>query len=230
MLVFFILVAGVEQNMRPPDGEPAPSHIPTVITSVEANVMESFPMRVTLQVTGYHPYSCELPVQVEQRREGNTIFVDIYREIPPNVRCGGEAVPYADDILLEGEFVNENYVVIVNGFAVDLNFGSDTPAGFFKAPHLVNSVEVGKYPSDVAYPSVLYLTVHSTIDGCEAPTQHTQRREGNTVYVELYRELSVSQTCPAIAIFVDDEIPLEGGFEAGTYTFIVNGVEVQYEN
>jgi hypothetical protein len=49
-----------------------------------------------------------------------------------------------------------------------------------------------------------------------------QRREGNEVFVEIYRELPLTVICPAVLHAYDATIHLEGGFEPGTYTIHVN--------
>lgn len=66
-------------------------------------------------------------------------------------------------------------------------------------------------------------------DGCEAPVEVVQRRDGNHVTVELYRVLPAAVMCPMVLQPLDETIMLEGGFEPGSYTIDVNGVTVQVE-
>lgn len=100
-----------------PDGETFRS--PTHITSVDVIVMESFPMQVRLHIRGEHPDGCDFPAIVEQRREGNTVFVEVYREVPLAVMCPMILRPYEDTIALDGNFEPGNYVFQVNDFIVE---------------------------------------------------------------------------------------------------------------
>jgi len=101
-----------------PQGETIRSF--TTIRDVEVNVMESFPLQIQLRVTGEHPDGCELPVMVEQRREGNTVTVEIYRELPPDIFCPMVLQPYEGSIRLEGNFMPGDYVIRVNDFVVEV--------------------------------------------------------------------------------------------------------------
>jgi Ca-activated chloride channel family protein len=91
-----------------------------VIESVEYRVMESFPMRVVLQVRGYQPDGCSAPVEVVQVRDGNNVSVQIYRRLPPDSMCPMMIVEYAEDIVLEEGFVFGQYHIDVNGVTLEL--------------------------------------------------------------------------------------------------------------
>ncbi|NLX11916.1 MAG: hypothetical protein GXY36_19895 [Chloroflexi bacterium] len=97
-------------------GEAVPFRSPTVIEDIEVVVMESMPMQVSLTVTGYQPDGCELPVQIEQRREGNDIYVEIYREMDPAMACPMTIVAYNETIPLEGGFEPGEYTFHVNDY------------------------------------------------------------------------------------------------------------------
>jgi inhibitor of cysteine peptidase len=81
--------------------------------------MESFPVQLSLQVSGYQPDGCDFPVIVEQTQNGSTINVRIYREIPANVRCAMNIVPYEAAINL-GSFPAGKYTVNVNGTIIEV--------------------------------------------------------------------------------------------------------------
>ena len=91
----------------------------TNIHNVEVIVLESFPMQVELHITGEHPDGCELPVVVDQQRDGNTVTVEIYRELPADVFCPMVLQPYDDTIKLDGNFEPGDYVFKVNDFVVE---------------------------------------------------------------------------------------------------------------
>jgi len=94
---------------------------PIVIESVDAVVMESFPMQVSLTVTGYQQDGCQFPVNVEQRREGNRVYVDIYREVEPDVMCPMVIISYEANIRLDGGFEPGSYEIRVNDFTLPLD-------------------------------------------------------------------------------------------------------------
>jgi hypothetical protein len=94
-------------------------HSPTIIEGVEVMVLESSPMQVNLAVRGAQPDGCEFPVIVEQRREGNTIIVEIYRDMPISLICAAVLLPYRETIALEGSFEPGTYTFRVNDYVVE---------------------------------------------------------------------------------------------------------------
>jgi hypothetical protein len=74
-----------------------------------------------LNVSGYQPDGCQLPVLVEQRREGSTVYVQIYREVPLDMICTMQLVPYNDTIRLDGSFESGVYQITINGTVVNVN-------------------------------------------------------------------------------------------------------------
>ncbi|MCZ7544930.1 MAG: hypothetical protein M5R40_16030 [Anaerolineae bacterium] len=91
-----------------------------IIDSVEVTVLESDPMQLRLHITGYQPDGCEAPVTVAQRREGNTVYVEIYRDLPADMICPEILVGYEASIPLEGDFEAGAYTINVNGYVVSL--------------------------------------------------------------------------------------------------------------
>lgn len=65
-------------------------------------------------------------------------------------------------------------------------------------------------------------------DGCDLAVIEEQYREGNTITVKLYRELDVAMMCPMMLVSYEAVIHLEGTFEPGTYTVLVNETEVTF--
>ena len=131
LILLFSLFLGVEQEVRPPIPEMTPTFTPpasgeetfrslTVIDSVDALLLESFPVQINLQVSGYQPDGCDFPVQVEQRREGNEVFVDIYRNVPLAVMCPAVLVEYNESIHLEGGFESGTYTIHVNDQTIEV--------------------------------------------------------------------------------------------------------------
>ena len=88
--------------------------VPTDIQRVTANVSESFPMRIHLDVVGEHPDGCDYPVKIEQSRQGNIIQIEVYREVPADVICPMILQPYQSQIQLDGQFESGRYIIRVN--------------------------------------------------------------------------------------------------------------------
>lgn len=124
ILIALFMYVGIaeEQPMRPvepPDASEARTiRSYTNITSVEVIVMESMPVQVQLQVSGEHADGCVLPVVVEQGRQGNTVIVEIYREMPADLMCPMILQPY-NDIIPLGTFEPGDYVFQVNDYTVE---------------------------------------------------------------------------------------------------------------
>ena len=123
---FIIGTAASPPPVRPPEppvpnssGGPQPFRSYVTVLDVQVVVMESFPMQVALEVRGEFPSGCDFPAQMQQRREGNTVVVEVYQEIPPDVLCPMILRPYNDTIRLEGGFEPGDYIFQVNDFVVE---------------------------------------------------------------------------------------------------------------
>jgi len=114
---------------EPPAVEPAYGGFYHEIESVEIRALESSPWRISLHIAGHRYEGCPGPVRVIQQREGNTIYVEIYQEVPPNVRCAPVYTAFEDDILLEGSFTDGSYLIDINGYIVDMRLGAITESG-----------------------------------------------------------------------------------------------------
>lgn len=124
LILLFSLFLGVEQEVSPPMTPPTSGEETfrslTVIESVDALLLESFPVQINLQVSGYQPDGCDFPVQVEQWREGNEVFVEIYRDMPLAVMCPAVLVEYEATIPLEGGFESGTYSIHVNDQTIEV--------------------------------------------------------------------------------------------------------------
>lgn len=77
--------------------------------------------RISLDVEGEHPDGCEYPVIVDQSRRGNTVDLEVYREVPVDVICPMILKPYQDTISLVGEFEPGDYTIRVNSHSQEVN-------------------------------------------------------------------------------------------------------------
>jgi hypothetical protein len=104
----------------PEVGDPADTPVPHVIDTLR---IEQHNGQAILHVVGAQIDSCEFPVQVDQRRDNNTIYVEIYRLLPSNVRCARMPIPYEARIPIDGDFSGTGTVTFnVNGVVVTAEF------------------------------------------------------------------------------------------------------------
>lgn len=121
LIILFVLVFGGRETSVPTAPEPEINHhSPTQITDVQAMILKSFPAQINLTISGYQPDGCDFPVQVEQRREGNTVTLDIYRTMPMGVMCPMIVLPYNESIHLDGSFESGTYTIRVNDFTLEV--------------------------------------------------------------------------------------------------------------
>ncbi|MCY4021446.1 MAG: hypothetical protein OXG39_18715 [Chloroflexi bacterium] len=88
----------------------------TNILDVTVKIAKSEATRVSLDVQGEHPDGCDLPVVVNQARQGNNITVEVYREVPVDMFCPMILQPYQDTIQLNGDFGPGEYIINVNTY------------------------------------------------------------------------------------------------------------------
>lgn len=93
---------------------------PVTIENVDVRILESYPMRLHLLVSGYQDDACQGEVFVEQRRAGSTVTVDIFRLHNPMMMCPFSRMPYQETIILEGGFTSGGYVIRVNDYVMAL--------------------------------------------------------------------------------------------------------------
>lgn len=95
--------------------------VETVIEGVEIAVLESFPMQLQLEVTGYQPDGCDLPVQVEQTVDGSSVSIRVYRNVPTDVLCPMALQPYEDSIRVDGSFEGGTVEIEINNFTTSVD-------------------------------------------------------------------------------------------------------------
>lgn len=119
LIILFLSYFNVQGTGSRPEPE-ATFRSLTQITDVQAIILESFPAQINLTVTGYQPDGCDFPVQVEQRRDGNTVTLDIYRDVPPDVMCPMILLPYTATLHLDGGFESGTYTIRVNDYELEV--------------------------------------------------------------------------------------------------------------
>ena len=108
-------------------GEPVPPRDQrklAYIADVAFQVLESWPMQVIVEVSGDLPDPCH-ELWWEVAVDGNTYDVQVWSVSPPpdsEMACAMMIEPFVENVPLGGGFVAEDYTVIVNGEAYELNF------------------------------------------------------------------------------------------------------------
>jgi hypothetical protein len=120
ILLGLLMFLGVSEQAAPPPTSEPTFHSPTIIDNVQGVVLTSFPAQIVLQIDGSQPDGCEYPVIVEQTREGNTVTVEIYRDMPVAAACPMMVVPYNDSIKLDGVFEPGTYTIHVNNYTLEV--------------------------------------------------------------------------------------------------------------
>ncbi len=96
------------------------SDIDKVMTNINRVDVTVAGERISLAIEGEHPDGCDYPVQVDQRRDGNIVHVEIYREVPADVFCPMILQPYQATIQLDGSFTAGSYTINVNSHSQTL--------------------------------------------------------------------------------------------------------------
>jgi hypothetical protein len=204
-----------------------------VIQNVDVIVRETYPARVGLRITGYYPDGCVAPTQIDQRRAGNWVYVEVYRLIDPGVRCRVTRTPLDETIRLDGTFERGTYIIQVNDHVQETAIPfppppPPPPPEPIRSYAVIENVDV-LIGETFAYPSRLTLHVTGYYGaGCQGQLQIDQWRSGNRVNVEIYQLVDPRVMCPDIVTRLDEYIPLDGRFDYGTYTFSVNDYTFRY--
>lgn len=90
------------------------SDIDKVLTNIFQVDVTAAGERISLAVAGEHPDGCDFPVLVDQSRDGNKIYVEVYREVPADVFCPMILQPYQGSVQIEGSFAAGEYTIQVN--------------------------------------------------------------------------------------------------------------------
>ena len=123
LIAVFVLIFGIDSQSGatpPPPAENAVSRSVTLIENVTAQVLPTDPAQIELNVVGYQPNGCEYPVLVDQQREGSSITVSIYRELPADIMCTAMLLDYNDTIHLDGTFAPGTYTIQVNDMQLEV--------------------------------------------------------------------------------------------------------------
>ena len=113
LLLLVLLAACAPAGSATPTSEPMPTPEPTPttggnavtqpaqVTSVDLLILESFPVQVHAAVKGDFPDACTTIGTVNQRREGNTFYVEIMTTRPADMACAQVITPFEHTVPLD---------------------------------------------------------------------------------------------------------------------------------
>ena len=105
-------------------GDPVPSlnsRNPANVTTVGFQVMESWPMQVIVTISGDLPTPCH-EVWWEATVDGKTYDIQVWGVDPmDDTDCAPAFEPFTEHIPLGGGFINDDYMMIINGEEYPLN-------------------------------------------------------------------------------------------------------------
>ncbi len=190
---------------------------------------------LVFSLAGTHPDGCStmvyarfVPDIVDEMRH----LLEVFRFRSPFIDCTAEVQPY--EIMLETNLNPEDVHLIeadnrLYEYAPELgeliemveeDEGMEPDGNNRQVFTVIESVEVAVLES---FPMQLELTISGhQPDGCDVPVQVEQEVDGNNVTISIYRELPVDVMCPAVLMFYEETIRVDGSFEGGTVTIQVN--------
>lgn len=171
-----------------------------------------------LTMLGSYGVGCDLPIVASVRELTDTTVVGIYTPIAEDVVCPAILVSLNETVRVPAALLDEATVIAVNDYMIVNELETQTMRDNKVMTHIQSvSIDVvdGKISLDVSgeHP-----------DGCNFPVQVDQSRDGNTVTVEIYRNVPADVMCPMVLSPYSATIQLDGLFESGSYDIRVNDV------
>lgn len=239
-----IIVNGVTASISPFVGlantveQPLPMatvyhEIESIAVSIE--LTDDGDERITIEVTGQQGDLCEFEVMTSLEYVDGWFNIEVYRELPANIRCMAGTIPYqetftytAEDGFGLGEGANIAFEVNQYFALIEYSSPEDTDSPIqlevmpaTRADAVVNDVMPIMDEDGLRLTGFGYYA-----SGCELPNRITQELEAGirVVTVEIYEAVGEEMPCPRIIRNFELSIPLEGDYPDGRYTYAVNGV------
>ncbi len=224
-----------------------PNYTNMDIIDMQISATRSIPPQFRLSVTAEYLESCAVDFikRIWSDEELGLISISLYYTMPDGVRCLPKIGTMRENFAL-GE-LESLYEITVNNHLMTYDFdtmevssevlpplppAAGTPPGVIVTPQIPAqdtmkidvAVESFEIIALLSAPPQISLTVNGYVDGCEFPIEYDVTQVGTEITVQVYREMPVGIACPAIAIYVEENINL-GMLEMGhTYSITVNGI------
>jgi inhibitor of cysteine peptidase len=99
---------------------------PAQVKSVDLRMLESFPVQAHAAVKGDFPDACTSISTANQRREGNTFYVELTTTRPADMACAQVITPFEHTVALDVIGLPAGtYTVNVNGVTGTFTLGAD---------------------------------------------------------------------------------------------------------
>ena len=220
--------ANPQQSQSAPSAMPV-SNSPTATAPHETGLLEVQSVAVNsvangleAQMSGWLADACTSFDSVEQSRQGNTITLIVETRRPAGLVCSEERRYYERNVVLEGEFEEGEYLLLVNGLEVQFSVGvSETQV---EGLAFVTEVRV-----EMDTGLVTLLVSGFVADGCTELAEVRQERLGGVVMVTMTTLREGKALCGEAGFGFVKRVELEGSFRRGEYEVRVNGVVAVFE-
>ena len=129
-------VSSDDPTTTPSEGKPDAAENITIgdamVEAIDVMIMESFPVQVSVHVTGYLGDGCTTLGDITTKQDGETFSVHIYTERPTDMMCTQQLVGFEENVTLDVAGLPAGiYTVDVNGttssFALDMDNSPQLP-------------------------------------------------------------------------------------------------------
>ena len=238
IILSVIFLAGCDPVSMPPqdDGEFIYGQEAT-FESLEVVILESFPVRVMVTVTGYLPNGCVVLDEISSGRDGFdfTLMAATHRPAG-DVECTEALVPFTETVELEvlgleaGTYtVHAQEQTVTFDLAVD-NILEEPVVGDQEGPasEVIQGTVVYLNSMDIqimeSFPVQVSVTLQGDLpDGCTTIQSVESSLEGQTFTITFRTHRPAGQRCTQALVPVEDTVSLDVyGLPAGEYTVIAN--------
>lgn len=236
-----IIVNGVIASISPfiglANSIPQPLPMATVyheIESIEVTLerTEDDEEIITIEVTGQQGDLCEFEVMTALAYQDGWFTIEVYRELPANIRCMGGTIDYQETFT----YIAEDGLGLSEGARIAFEVNQYFAMTDYVAPDDDSSMQLEIMPAIRADATVTDVTPMLTSDGlnlialgyyasgCELPHRVTQELEAGirVITVEIYEAVVETMVCPRMIRNFEMTVPLEDDYPDGRYTYNVN--------
>ena len=206
------------------------------VDSVDAVILESFPLQVMAAVNGNLPDGCTEIYDSHVERTDNAFSVTLTTARPTDAECTEALVPYQENIPLDVYGLPAgDYTVTVNGVSAGFTFAQDNgpledtvvvppprdETHMEINPALINEVQVRTEGTASGGPELVIRGAFN--DGCTSLHSISDTLSGSTITVEVLVQRPTEMMCTQALVDFEETYPLTSVTQPGTYTVIVNG-------